>query len=318
MSLDSKSKKTHTESIINLRQIEVFRAVMIAGSITGASELLHISAPAVSRLISHTESRLNFKLFERLKRRLHPTPEAHQLFSEVERVYESVRRVNKLARAFGHSTEGHLRIACSPSLAPSLLPLAIEKFTKKHPGVHISLEIFLAEPLIDALISKRSELAVAIVPLEHPLIHVHALLQNRIVVILPPRHHLLKKTQIHIHDLENERLIGYSADTPLSRAINRVLDGAKVTPHPVAEVNQTQVACAMVQRGIGLALIDKMAVLSGAWPSLEARELVPTINLQVRVAYSRTQPLSALARAFAELLESLDLRTSDLVIQNNY
>ena len=56
---------------MNLRQIEVFRAVMITGSVSGAARLLHVSIPAVSRLLSHTESRLGFLLFERVKGRLH-------------------------------------------------------------------------------------------------------------------------------------------------------------------------------------------------------------------------------------------------------
>ena len=71
----------------NLRQIEVFRAVMITGSIRGAAQLLFVSQPAVSRLLSHTESRVGFPLFQRIRGRLHATPEAKKLFHEVEEVY---------------------------------------------------------------------------------------------------------------------------------------------------------------------------------------------------------------------------------------
>ncbi|MBC7077924.1 MAG: LysR family transcriptional regulator, partial [Synergistales bacterium] len=70
---------------MNLRQIEIFRAVMITGSISGASKLLFVSQPAVSRLLSHTELRMGLKLFERVKGRLYSTPEARSLFKEVEK-----------------------------------------------------------------------------------------------------------------------------------------------------------------------------------------------------------------------------------------
>ena len=69
---------------MNLRQIEVFRAVMLAGSVNGAAQLLHVSQPAVSRLIAYTEQRLGFALFQRVRGRLHPTLEAQTLFHEVE------------------------------------------------------------------------------------------------------------------------------------------------------------------------------------------------------------------------------------------
>ena len=96
---------------MNLRQIEVFRAVMLAGSVSGAAQLLHVSQPAVSRLISYTESCLGFALFQRLRGRLHPTPEAHKLFSEVEVLYQGVQRINGLAGDMANQADGVLRVA---------------------------------------------------------------------------------------------------------------------------------------------------------------------------------------------------------------
>ena len=61
---------------LSLRQIEVFRAIMMAGSISGAGRMLHVSQPAVSRVLALTETRLGYPLFERAKGRLLPTPEA--------------------------------------------------------------------------------------------------------------------------------------------------------------------------------------------------------------------------------------------------
>ncbi|MCP4433148.1 MAG: LysR family transcriptional regulator, partial [Gammaproteobacteria bacterium] len=72
---------------MNLRQLEAFRAVMITRSITRASELLFVSQPAVTRLINDLESSVAFPLFQRIKKRLHPTPEAHAFYEEVERSF---------------------------------------------------------------------------------------------------------------------------------------------------------------------------------------------------------------------------------------
>ena len=82
---------------LNLRQIEVFRAIMLSGSISGASKLLFVSQPAVSRLIAYTEQRLGLMLFQRIKGRLYPTPEARRLFVEVTALYQNVQRVNEVA-----------------------------------------------------------------------------------------------------------------------------------------------------------------------------------------------------------------------------
>ena len=94
---------------LNLRQIEIFRAVMTTGSISGASQLLFVSQPAVSRLLSHTEQRVGFALFERIKGRLYATPEAKKLFHEVadlplEEALKRGREANKSMRAYHAGT----------------------------------------------------------------------------------------------------------------------------------------------------------------------------------------------------------------------
>ena len=50
---------------LTLRQVEVIRAVMMAGTIQGAAKLLNVSAPGISRLVKHTEESLDIRLFER-------------------------------------------------------------------------------------------------------------------------------------------------------------------------------------------------------------------------------------------------------------
>src|SRR5690606_28821782 len=77
---------------LSLRQIEVFRAIMMAGSISGAGRMVHVSQPAVSRVLALTEARLGYPLFERAKGRLLPTPEARRLYQEVEHVYGGIQR----------------------------------------------------------------------------------------------------------------------------------------------------------------------------------------------------------------------------------
>ena len=75
---------------MRFRQIEVFHAIYVSGSITGASRVLHVSQPSVSKTLQHTETQLGFALFRRLKGRLVPTEEANLLFREVDDVYQRV------------------------------------------------------------------------------------------------------------------------------------------------------------------------------------------------------------------------------------
>src|SRR5690349_6640425 len=83
--------------VFKLRHMEVFRAVMLTGSISAAAKMLYVSQPAVSKLIQYIEGRLAYRLFERINNRLVPTHEAQILYREVERVYQAALEVNECA-----------------------------------------------------------------------------------------------------------------------------------------------------------------------------------------------------------------------------
>jgi DNA-binding transcriptional LysR family regulator len=77
--------------MMTLRQIEVIRAVMIAGTITGAAKLLNVSAPGISRLVKYTERSLGVRFFMRQNGRYFPTQDAEMIFEQFNAIYKKRR-----------------------------------------------------------------------------------------------------------------------------------------------------------------------------------------------------------------------------------
>ncbi len=75
---------------MNARHLEVFRAIMRQGSLTAAAESLHVSQPAVSKVLRHFEAKIGYRLFERVGSRLVPTAEAHLLFHDADRIFREI------------------------------------------------------------------------------------------------------------------------------------------------------------------------------------------------------------------------------------
>lgn len=291
---------------LNLRQIEVFRAIMLSGSISGASKLLFVSQPAVSRLIAYTEQRLGLMLFQRIKGRLYPTPEAHRLFVEVTALYQNVQRVNEVADNLVESREGQLRLSCSPSLGQSLLPRAIAQFRRRYPQMRIVLQTQIPATLQQALLTQQVELGVAYMPVEHPSLASQPLYENKIVAVLPKGHPLAAQGQVEIRDLVMEPLIGYSADIPFGMLINRLFGDEDSRPEPLIEVQQAHVACALVQAGAGVALVDEITVAGPTWSKVVAVPIRGTVSAPVNVFHLQLQPLSRPALAFINVLHNLE------------
>lgn len=290
---------------LNLRQIEVFRAIMLTGSISGAAKLLHVSQPAVSRLISYAEQRLGLALFERIKGRLYPTPEAQRLFVEVNAVYQGVQRVNEIAEDLIENRMGHLRIACSPNLGQSLLPRAIAAFYERLPDVRIILHTMIPNVLLQAVLTQQVELGIAFLQDTHPNVESQLLYENRMVAAVPASHPFARRKTLAVRDLANQPLIGYGSDIPLGQLVRRLFSDESLVPQVKVEVQQAHVACALAQAGTGIALIDELTVAGPVWPQIVVKPIVPTPAAPVSVLHPVPTPLSRLAHAFIDTLHSL-------------
>jgi DNA-binding transcriptional LysR family regulator len=291
---------------LNLRQIEVFRAIMLSGSISGASKLLYVSQPAVSRLIAYTEQRLGLQLFERIKGRLYPTPEAHSLFKEVSTLYQSVQRVNEVAENLAQNRVGQLRLACSPNIGQSLMPLAIARFTQLYPEARVMLHTHIPHVMMQALLTQQVELGVTYMPVPHPALAMQPLYENRIVAVVPQNHRLAHNEHITARDLHGEPFIGYSSDIPFGQLVQSIFGSEEDQPSPRVEVQQAHVACALVQAGAGVALVDELTIRGPSWSNVVAIPVAPMVHAPIHAFNLQLQPMSRLAQEFIKVLKSLE------------
>lgn len=289
---------------LNLRQIEVFRAVMVTGSISGAAQLLHVSQPAVSRLLSQTEMRIGFALFERIKGRLHATPEAKKLFREVQSLYVGIQRVNALAQDLAENRQGVLNIVSSTSVGQMFLPRAIATIRENHPGVKVNFMIMSYAHLLERLLDHQADLGVITSPMEHPNLTVTPLCENRLVCLLPRDHALCDRETIALVDLAPYPLITYDKGTPFGAMVEQMYEDEKQPLDAVVEVGSPHSASALVQLGAGIALVDEFSVKWSAG-GLVVRSLQSSPVLQTNLVRFGLQPPSQLMRAFVEVLREL-------------
>jgi DNA-binding transcriptional LysR family regulator len=292
---------------LNLRQIEVFRAVMTTGSIRGASELLFVSEPAVSRLLSHMEQRIGFALFERIRGRLHATIEAKKLLPEVEIVYECVKRVNEMARDLCEQQEGILNLVASPSLGQMLIPRAIAEYRRDHPHVKLTFNFLNYVPLTERLLKRQADLAVTILPGNHPNLEQEVIGETRLICICPYEHPLSRRAVIKVSDLLAYPFISYDRNTPFGKMVQAVFSNhdPEMTVKSVVEVGSPQNACALVQAGAGIALVDQFSARSWAASQFVTRPMEGAPTLNAYLVRLRDEPHSQLSHSFVETLKSV-------------
>jgi DNA-binding transcriptional LysR family regulator len=286
---------------MNLRQIEVFRAVMVTGSITAAADLLHVSQPGISRMIRHIEIGLGVPLFARAKRRLLPTPEARSLQAEIDKVYRGVKSIQDFASGLKKGGTSVLRVATSPSTGLELVPEAMSTLAQRHPGAKLSLEIVPVAEMTQLLLAEQVDAGISTLHIDHPLLDLAKLGEWRLVCVFPTTHPLQAKRRLTVRDVLRHRLVSFHAETAQGRIIDNWFASLGCARNVSVEVRSGQVACALVANGAGVAFVDDLT--ARAWSAtLVARELPQAPVFPIMAVTSRARPASVLARQlFAEV-----------------
>ena len=287
-----------------LRQMEVFRAVMLTGSMNGAASLLCISQPAVSRLVAYTEQSLGLRLFERVKGKLHPTAEAQMLYEEVGSLFEEASRIDEFARDLATNPQGTLKLCSSPSLALNFLPPVVATFLEAHPQIRLTMRTTLLADMALELLGRKAELAVSVLPIEHPNLVVEPFAQGRMVCIMPEGHPLTGLTAVSLTQAAVYPLVLYARHIPFGQLLSAAFEQAGVEWRAKADIERAELACALVRAGTGIAIVDEFSVGRAGWPGTVVRPLREHIPLTLSLVRSRFDMPTRQAQAFVALLKS--------------
>ena len=276
---------------MNARQLEVFHAIMRCGTLTGAAKALNVSQPALSQILLHTEDALGLKLFQRVKGRLVPTPEAEELFPETERVFHAFDNLRRFAADLKHGKGGLIRLAASVPPSLSLVPRALKAFRAASPGVRVRAYVVPVATIAQMLEQGDADLGVAMNDERLPLIETELIGKSEIVCVTRADHRLAAQSEVTAGDLEGEAVISYRGDSLPGRLLGEAFAGAGRRLRPDVEIDVSIIALSFVQQSIGIALVDGLLPWT-SFPGLIVRRFRPTVTLPLSLLTSSSRPLS--------------------------
>lgn len=299
--------------MLTLRQIEVIRAIMVAGTVKGAAELLNVSAPGVSRVMKHTESQVGVRLFSRTHGRYAPTDEAREIFSQITGVFQSVENLQYSIEALKAGAARSVGFAAVPSIAHHVFPAAVKGLRDRFPELRLNLNTIKIEEAIDYLLLRKGEVAALSYKLDHPGLTMQPLYNGRLVTIVPKDHPLAKAASVSVHDLLRETLIGIDPEDPYGSILAEPFRRHGVDFEFSIQARTSQTIAALVGQGLGVAIIDDLSLAGPVqYPGIAIRPLRETTAFRTYAAFNADHPRSIFADGFVELLREEMGRAANL------
>ena len=287
------------------RHVEVFRALMTAGSVTAAAQALFTSQPTVSRELARMEQLLRLPLFDRVRGRLRPTAQALALFDEVQRSYEGLERVVDTATRLRQFAQGQIAVAGLPAFAHALLPAACARFQAAHPGVSVSVTPLESPELERRLAEQAFDLGLAEHEPAAPGVESTPLLVADEVAVLPEGHPLASRRTLRLADFDGQAFVSFHPRDRYRQVVDALFEEAGVERRLAVETDSAVAVCAMVRHGLGLAIVNPLTAREMAGPGLVVRPLAVSIPFRVVLVRPLERPGNPLVARFAAALKAV-------------
>ncbi|WP_088347155.1 MULTISPECIES: LysR family transcriptional regulator [Rhodomicrobium] len=290
--------------MLTLRQIEVIRAVMVTGTIGGASRLLNVSSPGISRVVKHAESVLRMKLFSRRQGRYVPTHAARDLFNQINAVYDRVEDLHHVIKNLERGAGSALKIASVPSIANVMVPRAIACTRRKFPDLLMEVDILKIEEAIDYLLLGKGEAVAVSHQYDHPMLSFEPLAEGRLLCVVPEGHELCGRAEVTPAEIARHKLIGIDPADPYGGIMAGIFVKHALDYEVTIRARFGSMVCALVTNGLGVAVVDEFTLAGGNFPGLKGIPIAAPARFQTYVAFRRDAPLSSYCEYFVRSLRA--------------
>ncbi|WP_063750918.1 LysR substrate-binding domain-containing protein [Paraburkholderia nodosa] len=292
------------------RQIEAFRAAAVYGGFTRGAEALGITQPALTRSIARLEADIGFALFERGHGPARLTPEGATFLREVERRFVGVDQLRRIAQDIRNFGTGRLRIACMHVFANGVVPAALQRFRQSFPEVTISLQVRPSATVYEWAAGGRCDIGIAGPKSGFLGVEEEQFLAPAGVLATPLGHKLTRlKRAIRATDLEGKPFLSLALEDSTRHAIDQIFADARVHPVLQIETQYAETLCALVAKGLGVAIVNPVVAAEVAHLPIVMRRFEPHVRFESRLLWPAAHPRTRIAEAFVACMREEAIRS---------
>ena len=246
---------------MDLTLLRSFREVARQGSFTLAAKNLMLTQPAVSQQVKALETEVGERLLDRSGKAVRVTAAGSILLEACDRVFALLEDATRRVKETRTAEEGTVTIACGDTVALYLLPPVLSEFLERFPRADVTVKNHASREIVELVLSGGADLGVVTAPPHlDPAIEAAPLLEEGLLLALPPRHAKAASGVARLEELEGEGAVLLAKPSVTRSVIDRGLREAGVTISTVMESGNLEVVKAYVARGFGLSFLPEMAV----------------------------------------------------------
>ena len=244
---------------MDLRQLEIIRAIADTGSFTAAGEKLHVSQSAISRQILLLEAELGEPVFHRIGRRIRITATGEALVQLSHRVFQDLQETVATISETGESLRGTMRLVGGMTVCLYVFPALLAEVRRAHPDLDLKITVGSGERSLALLRSGAADLGLVTLPVDASDVESVPVLHEELLLVTYPAHPLAQKRPIRPADLTREAFILFETGSITRRLVEEFFAREHIDPEIVMETENVEIIKAMVRHGLGISIVPWQA-----------------------------------------------------------
>ncbi|WP_137390997.1 LysR family transcriptional regulator [Rhodoligotrophos defluvii] len=288
---------------VTLRQIESFIAVAETGNFSRASRRLGIAQPALSLAIKELEAELGLRLFDRTTRKVQLTEAGSEFFASAAPIMESLQLALANMSNLAQLRRGRIKVAAPPLLASAILPLALAKFRREHPGITVEVLDVDTGKIVESVTAGTVDCGLGTFSPEEREVTRKVLARDKLLLFCPKDHGLAEQPLVRWEQLAGFPLVTLTRNSAIRLLVEIGFETAGVAAKPSYEVSHITTALAFVGAGVGISVLPTYALTAVQDRSLKGVPLVePEMSREIALIWASGRSLSPALAKFSEYI----------------
>ena len=241
----------------DLVDLNLFRQVVEAGSITRGAERAHLALAAASTRIRNMEKSLGAPLLVRTRQGVVPTPAGRTLLQHARALLAQSERLKEDLAAFAGGLAGQIRLLSNTNALAEFLPEALGAFLAAHPQVSIDLEERLSDEIVGLIAEGVGDIGIVAGTVDTGRLVTYPFRSDRFVLVVPSGHPLAAVREIALAEVLEHDFVGLDRASALQRFL---ADKAARMGRPIrlrVQLRSFDAVCRMVEAGVGLGIVPE-------------------------------------------------------------
>ncbi len=277
-----------------------------AGSLSRAARQLDLSQPSLTGQIQRLEQHLGTSLFDRHGRGVTLTEAGKALYPRARRILDDVRSTEDAIRREGAQESGTLLVGAIPTVAPYVLPAAIQRMRAQHAELRVELREDYSAALAKLLLNGALDVVIAALPYSFDHLETEPIGPDALIVAVPVHHAAARAGRITLAQLRDAPAVTLDPAHCLGEQVAGFCNSRQVSPSVVCRSAQLATVFALVGAGVGVSIVPAMAASRHNTPQVAYVPLAEqALQREIVAVWRQGAVKSVAARAFVECVRNV-------------